>query len=321
MKKINIGILSNLTSLYNHKHPPAHKIISRVLGDEGFAIETEDKREIKDALLYLLKEKKINVLGLNGGDGTIHTTINTLIELNMDFPYFLFLNGGTYNIASRAMGTKGDPERTIAKFLRNQKQKEISQMPLKRVNILKIEPEGKKALYGLVYGSDVVANALELCSLMGSGYLGLLRLFLSGFYALLFNSEIWKKEEWRLTPSRQYIIMNGKRIDNIMGCVSSSVSLMLIKGLIKSLSVKDNADGFHTKAVRTLNKKKIITMLPHFLEEMDHKYILTNEKCSEIITYGRFTLDGEIYNHNDEVKVTLSPYYVKVIEQGKFSQS
>ena len=69
------------------------------------------------ALKKLLGDE-IDVLGILGGDGTVHTVLNDLLKLNPPkFPAILPFRGGTINALCNNIGTKDSPEETLKKFV------------------------------------------------------------------------------------------------------------------------------------------------------------------------------------------------------------
>jgi hypothetical protein len=321
---MKLGILSNPISHHNHRFPPTHRNISRLLKASRDAVETKNKDEIPDALNYLIRDRGVNILGVNGGDGTIHSVINSIIELKeeentkghlFDFPRFLFLNGGNYNMAARAMGTTGDPERTVEYFVSRHGRKKLRELPCRMITLLKVEPSSEKMMFGMIYGSHVICNALDLCIKFGSGYDGLLKLLTKAFIGYITKNSEWEREHRRLDTPDEPVVLDGIPYSDSAGGVASTVDLMLVKGLIKSLTVDRENEGFHAKILLTKEHGKIIRLLPKLLFELDDRDIFTIKEASELITHGDFTLDGEIYRNTGKVVVTRSSYSVFAIDQ------
>ncbi|MBM4389304.1 MAG: hypothetical protein FJ088_16335, partial [Deltaproteobacteria bacterium] len=241
---MRLGIISNPVSQHNHRFPPTHWRLARLLKKMDDSVRTSDKSEIPGALKMLLFDREINVLGVNGGDGTIHAVVNSLNRMaekgelaGRDLPAMLFMNGGTYNMAARALGTKDDPVGCVKKFLRMFGDKPDHAVPFRELKILKIEFEGESnSDYGMIFGTEVIANALELCDSLGSGYLGLLRLLFQGSAGYFLKSGFYRDNIWRLMPAHG-ISVDGETLENCAGVVATTVDLMLLKGFIKSATV------------------------------------------------------------------------------------
>src|SRR5262245_26600804 len=85
--------------------------LAYLLGSRGSA---EATRSIDD--LYRAAEEfkaaDIDVLGINGGDGTIHVTLTAFLQVygGAAFPKVALLRGGTLNTVARGLGIFGDSQ-------------------------------------------------------------------------------------------------------------------------------------------------------------------------------------------------------------------
>src|SRR5262245_52846991 len=61
------------------------------------------------------KKAEIDMLGLNGGDGTIHHTLTAFSKAYGDqpLPQVALLRGGTMNTICNSLGLKGDPPKLL----------------------------------------------------------------------------------------------------------------------------------------------------------------------------------------------------------------
>lgn len=315
MNRVRLGVLTNPSARHNYRFPFAHRDITHHLVSKADAVITAKKEETTDAIRHLLFDREINVLAINGGDGTIHSAINAIYWLcdRVSFPVLLLLNGGTYNMASRAMGTKGDPVNTVSRFIERYKNKDIKSVRTRRVGVLSIEPKGSNRVFGLVFGSQVVANALDLCDKLGSGYVGLGLLLFKGVWGYLLNTDFFRQNLWRLIPDRTCVVIDGERIDGVIGAVASTIDLKIARGLIWSLTIDSSQEGFHAKVVRAKTPHEIVRLLPYLLWEIPHPMIITRPKAGSLSVFGDYTVDGELFKHNDEIEVKDAGFTVQVV--------
>ena len=108
--RIRPGLLSNPLARTNWQSV-GHDRLLELLPDRSASRETPNVHALEPALGELLFEHGVNVLVLNGGDGTIHQTLNAAIRvvdraseatgLKVPLPLFLFVNGGGMNMLAR----------------------------------------------------------------------------------------------------------------------------------------------------------------------------------------------------------------------------
>ncbi len=318
---MRLGVLTNPTAQHNHRFPFTHRNLVQRLGSAANAVLTADRSEIEGAIRSLLVEREVNVLAINGGDGTIHGAINAMARLlgaewgqgRREPPVLLLLNGGTYNIASRALGTKGEPVRTVSRFLARYRGAALRDVATREVGVLEVRPQDRDPMLGMVFGSEVVANALDLCDRMGSGYLGLARLLVQGVASYVLRSRFYRAHAGLLRPSEPWMEVDGRGVGDAIGAVASTVDLMLARGLVWSLTVAPGTAGFHAKVVRGKSPGEVVRLLPHLLWEIPHPMVAAFPDASRLVASGRFTVDGELYDHAGRVEVRSSPLRFRIV--------
>jgi hypothetical protein len=321
-ERIRLGVLTNPVAQHNHRFPFTHKSIQGHLDSYADAVLTVSRDEIKDAIRHLLFDRKINCLALNGGDGTIHAALNAIISLNIfeqgQLPPLLLLNGGTYNMASRAFGTKGDPVTTVRRFVRRYRDKNICDVHTRRMTLLDIRFEDGSKMVGMVFGSEVIANALDLCDKLGGGYPGLARLLFRGAGGCLLNTTFYKENLWRIVPSDYAVTVDGKRFDEVLGFVASTIDLKLVRGFVHSLKAVEGNNGFPCKIVFGKSGWDIVNMLPALLWDLPHRRIMNLVASDFAMLRGGFTVDGELYENRGGITISRFPYHVDVVSGDSF---
>jgi len=318
---VRLGVLTNPAAQHNHRFPFTHRRLRRRLESAADAVATADKTQIESAIRHLLIEREVNVLAINGGDGTIHLAINHMVALRgrdvtlgrARFPALLLLNGGTYNMASRAMGTKDDPVSTLTRFLGRYSQTPRSEVATRSLGLLEIAREGSSPMLGMVFGSEVVANALELCDRLGSGYLGLAKLLMKGAAGYVLRTDFYRSNAWRLRPTDPLAEVDGTACRDMTGAVASTIDLKLARGMVWALTTSGGAGGFHVKLVRAKGPGEVVRLLPYLLWEFQHPMVQSFPEARRLRTTGSFTVDGELYEHSGPLEVTLSTHRFEVV--------
>ncbi len=154
-----IGIITNPHSRRNRRFPEQMRRLAYVLGDDD-TYELTNRIEDVKAVARQFKERNIEVLALNGGDGTNHVTLSTFIDVYGDepLPKITFLRGGTMNTISNGVGIKGTPSRLLANLV----EKYYTGIPYETTerDMLKISDENG-VNYGFIFGNGIVSNFLK----------------------------------------------------------------------------------------------------------------------------------------------------------------
>lgn len=158
-----IGMISNANSGANRKHlqqlnaivakQPA--ILHRITANAG---------EIP-AVLEEFNAQPINILAINGGDGTTAEVFTRLLRNHawQTLPLFILLPGGTTNMNVGDVGIRGDLRKAVNKLCAwlagSEQPPEIRQR-----SIIKVVP-GDKALpvYGMFMGAGAIIQGIEYC--------------------------------------------------------------------------------------------------------------------------------------------------------------
>lgn len=134
------------------------KFIPHIINDT-FAMDTYSVDDLGVALDFVKKEG-INLLIINGGDGTLQMTITELIKQMPaeKIPIILPLRGGTMNMVTNNLGIRKSPIDTVRIMMRhvdafNRGEEELSTIPLK---VLKIRDDRLGVRYGFTFSNGIV---------------------------------------------------------------------------------------------------------------------------------------------------------------------
>lgn len=154
-----IGIITNPHSRRNRRYPEQMRRLGYVLGQDD-SYEMTNRIEDVAGVAEQFKKSEIDILALNGGDGTNHVTLSTFIDVYGDtpLPRITFLRGGTMNTISNGIGIKGKPSRLLANLV----EKYYTKQPFEttRRDMLRITDDSDTR-YGFIFGNGVVSNFLE----------------------------------------------------------------------------------------------------------------------------------------------------------------
>ena len=112
------GVVSNPHSRRNRAEPDLTGRISRRLASVAHHRMPDTLDGIPSAITAL-EDEGVDVIAINGGDGTVHHVISALIRhwSGPTLPKVALLPGGTNNTIARGLGIRGRPEPILARYL------------------------------------------------------------------------------------------------------------------------------------------------------------------------------------------------------------
>ncbi|MBN1944575.1 MAG: hypothetical protein JW797_02820 [Bradymonadales bacterium] len=154
-----IGVVTNPHSRRNRRYPEQVQRLAYVLGKGDEATVTRSVEDV-DTVARRFRDAEIDILALNGGDGTNHVTLTSFLKHygEQPLPLIALLRGGTLNTISNGIGIQGKPNSLLVNIVEKyylQEPFEISERDL-----LKITTEADSA-YGFLFGSGLIANFMR----------------------------------------------------------------------------------------------------------------------------------------------------------------
>ena len=150
-----IGVITNPRSRLNKRHPPKMRQLGYLLGSRGSA---EATRTIDD--LYRAAEEfkaaGIDILGINGGDGTIHVTLTAFLKVydGAPLPKVAILRGGTLNTIAAGLGIHGKTDELLYNVIDRYHQGD-------EFTVVERPILGIGEQYGFIFGNGIIANFLD----------------------------------------------------------------------------------------------------------------------------------------------------------------
>ena len=152
-----IGLITNPRSRVNQRDPGRARRLMYMIGSHGTA---EATKSIDD--LYRVceefKKERIDVLGISGGDGTLHHTLTAMIRTYGDTPLppVAILRGGTMNTIARSFGIFGEAPRLTFELVDRHRRGLLDTVPWFEREILQV---GDK--FGFIFGNGIIYNFLH----------------------------------------------------------------------------------------------------------------------------------------------------------------
>jgi diacylglycerol kinase (ATP) len=152
-----VGLVTNPRAQTNQRDPSQMRTLGYLLGSRGVPEATGSLSD-----LYRVAEQfrsaGIDILGINGGDGTISTTltafIDTYAKVHAPLPLVAILRGGTMNTVANALGIKGTPGTLLLRLL--DKYHTGEEFRILEQSLLKIGDR-----YGFIFGNGVIERFLR----------------------------------------------------------------------------------------------------------------------------------------------------------------
>jgi diacylglycerol kinase family enzyme len=155
-----IGIVNNPKSRRNRRHPAVAARLRALLRDEGELHDASTPEELARAL-EAFRAAGIDVLGINGGDGTVHYVLTAIARAWGDaaLPRLLLLRGGTMNTVAHGNGIRGRPEGILRAVL--SRRRRGTPLPTVERDLLRVTADRAEPQYGFIFGTGTVVTFLE----------------------------------------------------------------------------------------------------------------------------------------------------------------
>ena len=310
-----LGLLSNPMARTNWR-TRGHERLRRLLPCSEDAVSTPSMRDIPWALEYLLFQRGCNVLGINGGDGTIHQTLQALAEVtkgasdrggvSVPLPLLVLLNGGGMNMVARVVNTRDDPSENIRRFLQDHGGRPLGQVTTERIGLLEVREPGVPPRLGFVFGSLLVRNALTLYERLGRGYLGLSRLLFRAGTGAWLDTREWLEHRHLLTAPSSPLWVDGERIQPYAVAVASTIPLSILRGAICALPRLPPPGQLDGLVVETDVPSEIIRLIPAMMSAGEVQGLRPFRGAARLDLMGPYTLDGERLGTSDTERIQVS---------------
>lgn len=201
-----IGVITNPKSRVNKRDPSKMRQLGYLLGSQGSPYATRSLDDLYRAAEEF-KKAEIDILGINGGDGTIHVTLTAFAQVygTTPLPKIAILPGGTLNTIAAGIGLRGKPQdvlyEVIERYHQNEELRFVERNALKIVERNALTVSDK---YGFIFGNGLVANFLEAYYATGkpspiTGAKVLARAVWGAIFRTAFTKRVFRRWEGQVT--------------------------------------------------------------------------------------------------------------------------
>ena len=309
--------MNNPRSRRNRRRPGTARRLRGLLGADGELLDASTPEEL-DVALERFRAARIDVLGVNGGDGTVHLVMTAFARAfgSEPLPRLLLLRGGSMNTVARAHGIRGSPERILWDVVTRRR----AGLPLRIVerDLLRVEGDGQPPTFGFLFGTGAVVAFLEAYYAGGRAAPAVAAsLVLRGMASSLVNGRLARTlarreplrvasdgEEW---PGQSYLALLAGSIPQIgFG--------------FRALARCDEQPGFFHAVGVTGSLLQVALAAPRIAAGRPWRRRLALDEVARELTVEaeglRFTVDGDLYASPSVVRVSTGPP-VEVIVPGQ----
>jgi diacylglycerol kinase (ATP) len=155
-----IGIVNNPGSRRNRRRPGIARRLRERLADDGEVVDASTPDELALAV-ERFRAARIDVLGVNGGDGTTAYVLSAFARAygREPLPKLLLLRGGAMNTVARGNGVRGGPEGILREVLI--RLRHGYPLRTRERDLLRVTADGGEPRYGFIFGTGIVVAFLE----------------------------------------------------------------------------------------------------------------------------------------------------------------
>ncbi len=290
-----LGIITNYHAGRNRKRP--ERIRALVCASGATEFDVTDLDSIRAATRQL-SGQGVELLAVNGGDGTAHAVLTQLMRLDSKMPLVAVIAGGTTNLTANDLSGKLSPEQGLQRLV------ELLALPADQIRcvqrrLLKITVGDAKPQYGLFLGAGAVLRGMEHFR-ENVGARGLRGEMAAGFSLIRGLVGIFRrKSAWTRTHLADVRIAGSDawREDRVLLIATTMKRLLL--GIRPWWGEQNGA--IHLTALRR-EPEAMLRMLPSLLRGRRHRLLTPSrgyrsDEVSgfELRSASGFALDGELF--------------------------
>jgi diacylglycerol kinase family enzyme len=304
-----IGIVNNPRSRRNLRHPETGARLRQLVGAEGEVHDASTLDELAHALLRF-RERGVDALGVNGGDGTAHVVLSAVVEAwrGARLPQVLLLRGGAMNTVARGQGVAGTPEGIVARLLERRRTGKAVRTVTR--DLLRVEAPGLPVRHGFIFGTGAAVTFLDVY--YGTGRpspavaFGLLaRAVASAVSRGRFAGRLAEREWLRVTVDGEE--WPEDRFVTVIAGATPEIGF----GFAPFTRCEEQPGFFHAVGV-VGSLRQIVTSLPGvYRGRAWRRRVAVDTVARELELEGlrpvRYTIDGDLYESPSQVKVATGP--------------
>lgn len=306
----SIAVISNPLSGRNRGGLERIRAMAARAGVPHF--ETQSLNDL-EVVLRDLARRGVEVLAVNGGDGTVRAVL-TMIRDSRGFPSeptIAVLRGGTTNMIAGDVGLVGRPDQALKRLVEACRNGVPENMVRERRMLALRKAPDRPPIYGFFFGAAAIPRAIRQSREVfhRRGMTGALGSGLSLGWALMRLLARCAENDPILHPDTICYEVDGQERQEVRAI------LFLVTGLhrlLLGIRPVDPGDALGM-AMLTHPYRSILLSLPDFLSvhagsatRLHDGYRRSRVRCLKLLTGSGYTLDGELFESDPNVPLTLS---------------
>ena len=308
---MQIGLINNLRAGRSHKQ------VSRILAalrdyPQVHHVETDRAGALPDAIADLAR-RRIDLLIVNGGDGTLQHTLTEILanEAFDKIPMIAPLRGGRTNMTALDLGAHHNPVKGLRNVLDAALAGRLEQRVVRRPVLEVAFERGRRVEYGMFFGAGMIHRAISLVHeffpqgrSQGSIGAGLVTMALIAKTALRPRNGV-------MTPDKLEILLDGSivRDGEFYLTIASSLTRLFWRinpfwgteaGGVRFTCIASDAEPLLPTAPGILRGRPAAYVTP------ENGFTSRNAESVELRLSCGFTIDGEIYPPRSDELVRLT---------------
>jgi diacylglycerol kinase family enzyme len=152
-----IGLITNPRSRANQRDPGRPRRLGYLIGSHGTAEATKSLDDLY-RVCEEFKKERIDILGISGGDGTMHHTLTAMIKTygEQALPLVAILRGGTMNTIAKSLGIYGETPKLLFELVDKHRRGLTGEFDVFEREVLQV---GDK--YGFIFGNGIIYNFMH----------------------------------------------------------------------------------------------------------------------------------------------------------------
>lgn len=298
-RMLKVGVLSNPLSGANRNGlDPVKKVLAGYSHVLHHKVQTPADIQLA---LTRFAEQQVDILAVNGGDGTVHALLTVLFNRRPfdSLPLLALLSGGTANMLAKDLGLKGSLENAMRSLLDWAYKGDAAPVVEQRA-VLQVQAPGlAEPLFGMFFGAGIIYQGIQFFHDRVKTWrlrVEWAHMLIVGCYLLALAA----KNRDVVSPVPISIGLDGKRLQR-QNCLLVLISTLekLILGLRPYWGCEEGPLRF--TAVRAHPRRMLRTLLGLACglnsrhPGREHGYLSHNAHEIELDFRGGFALDGELY--------------------------
>jgi diacylglycerol kinase (ATP) len=151
-----IGLITNPRSRAYKRDPSVPRKLGYLIGSHGTAEATKSLDDLY-RVCEEFKKERIEVLGISGGDGTMHHTLTAMIKTygDQEMPLVAMLRGGTMNTIANSLGVaRGTTSNLLFELV--DKHRLGQPLDVFEKEVLQVDDK-----YGFIFGNGIIYNFMH----------------------------------------------------------------------------------------------------------------------------------------------------------------